>query len=27
VSNYRPNSVLNNFSKLFKFIIHDHGLH
>jgi hypothetical protein len=27
VSNYRPISVLNNFSKLFKFIIRNHILH
>jgi hypothetical protein len=26
VSSYRPISVLNNFSKLFEFIIHDHVL-
>jgi hypothetical protein len=24
VSNYRPSSILNNFSKLFEFIIHDY---
>jgi hypothetical protein len=27
MSNYRPISILNNFSKLFEFIIHDHILH
>jgi hypothetical protein len=27
VSNYRPISVLNNFAKLFEFIIHDHVSH
>jgi hypothetical protein len=27
VSNYRPISILNNFSNLFEFIVHDHVLH
>jgi hypothetical protein len=27
VNNYRPISILNNFSKLFEFIAHDHILH
>jgi hypothetical protein len=27
VSNYRPISILNNFSKIFECIIHDHVLH
>jgi hypothetical protein len=27
MSNYRPISILNNFSKLFEFTIHDHVLH
>jgi hypothetical protein len=27
VSSYRPISILNNFSKLFEFIVHDHILH
>jgi hypothetical protein len=27
MSNYRPISILNNFSKLFEFIIHDHVSH
>jgi hypothetical protein len=27
VSNYRPISILNNFSKLFQFIMHDHVSH
>jgi hypothetical protein len=27
VSNYRPVSILSNFSKLFEFVIHDHVSH
>jgi hypothetical protein len=27
MSNYRPISILNNFSKLFEFIIHEHVSH
>jgi hypothetical protein len=27
VNNYRPISILNNFSKLFEFVIHDHASH
>jgi hypothetical protein len=27
VGNYRPVAILNNFSKVFKFIIHDHVSH